>query len=288
MVYVIIIAYTDISRIQKLVYDFDNYILQEHQIIVVDNKGDTEIESFVTNHKRCKYLSKGNLGYGKGFNYAIQSIYLNPTDLFLLSNDDISISTDAMQQLFKGLKESKSINLHTGLIMPMFVDKQMNAQLDRYENITGISNNLSTVHFGPAALWLMTYGLIQKVGGFLPLFFMYAEDKEYVFRIRSLGITPLLAHNSHVEHVFEYPPKDNSIRLEKERNTIASHYLNLNRDKLNPHIVACKGMIYSIVTLQPARLFYGVLGYIKFLLMISNLSNSRKKIKSKAPFLFLK
>src|SRR5436853_176799 len=66
-----------------------------------------------------------------------------------------------------------------------------------------IRNNLQPVYFVPfvnAAIWLISRKCIQEVGGFDPLFFMYAEDDDYCCRLRLHGLHIGIVPTAHAYH----------------------------------------------------------------------------------------
>ena len=92
---------------------------------------------------------------------------------------------------------------------------------------------------------------------------MYGEDLELLNRASYYGFKHYLVHDSLVLHDFDYPPKDESLRLMKETNLIAAHYLDLN-SRWKGHVFATKGLIVSFSRGQFTRFKFIFLGYLQF------------------------
>ncbi len=287
MVYIVLVSYSkfsDISNFLQSVMNSENIALS---LIIMDNLGDKELKHWASTFERASYYSEGNLGYGSAINFAVKKINLETNDQVIICNDDLQIKVNTFRLLLDGYKALKARCLNLGPVSPWFMRDTGEDQSTRYENIKNLGNDVLKVDFSPAAMWLLDYDLIKLVGGFLPEFFMYAEDKEYVFRAKALGFDLYTFRNIEVVHNFDYPPKSKPLRIEKIRNTFLADFLNNSGNSRNPHIHVVKALLVSLRDRDLSRFHNYVVGYFRFVKNIQSFRKIKQSHKGSVPFRYV-
>lgn len=207
------------------------------KVIVVDNKSTDNTVSIIKKEFKEVLLIKceSNLGFGKANNLGFKKALELDAEYFMLVNQDVYLKPNTIKVLLGGF------NHGYGLISPMHMDGK-GSQLDLYFQscLSPVScpNLLSdmmlnkqlkpiySVDFVNAAVWMINKQTLEKVGGFNPYFFHYAEDDDYINRCKfkeiKVGVMP---------KVFIYHD-----RIQKYRGVRTSHFENVEDVKLmNPN-----------------------------------------------------
>jgi GT2 family glycosyltransferase len=148
------------------------------EIYVVDNGQETSWDDSELNI--AKYESLGNIGFGKGMNHLMSHAFADPsTQWFLCLNPDGILHHKALNEL---IKSSKS-NPHSLIEARQFPEEH----LKDYDTQT-----LETLWASGACL-LIPKGIFEKTKGFDSNFFMYLEDVDLSWRVRSAGFSVKIA-----------------------------------------------------------------------------------------------
>lgn len=206
-IYIIIVTYNAESWIDYSVGKLRE-IKTQHKIIVVDNNSQDNTCKLVSrNYPEVDLIKlKDNIGFGRANNLGIKKAYDNAADYILLLNQDAWLEQpDALDLLIKAHKVSDGF----GIISPFHLDGTNNSLDYNFNNY--ISSNkkivsdlylkeksnldeIYSIRFVNAAIWLLPRQTVKLVGGFNPLFFMYGEDAEYINRCRyhnlKVGVVP--------------------------------------------------------------------------------------------------
>jgi len=173
-------------------------------IIIVDNASTDETTTIITRefqNSRLIRLNK-NLGFAQANNRGIQLALSLGADYVLLLNQDAKVQADTVGLLIQASEQHPAF----GILSPMHVayDKpEIETSFFAFinNNVAFISdillnrlNEIYEIEFCNAAIWLLTRAVIEKIGGFDPIFFMYGEDNDYCYRARmhgyKIGIIP--------------------------------------------------------------------------------------------------
>ncbi len=177
--------------------------------IVVDNASTDGTRTHIPEHypEAIWMPQDHNLGFGRanniGINYAIQ----NGAEFVLLLNQDATIAPNALS-LMTASSDGES------LISPLHLngdgtklDFMFRESLRRSENEMLddllVRQQPSQYYESSeicAACWLMPIGLINKIGGFNPLFFHYSEDNNYYHRLVYHQVKTLLVPQARMLH----------------------------------------------------------------------------------------
>jgi GT2 family glycosyltransferase len=173
-------------------------------VVVVDNASTDETVDIVSKaYPEVKLLQmEENIGFGKANNKGIRYALLEGADYVLLLNQDAKVESSMIGQLVNHLETNPDF----GIISPLHLDydgQGIDSGFLNYinSNVCLMSDfyfarlaQLYEIPFVPAAIWLLTRQLLEQVGGFDPLFFMYGEDVDLCNRARfhgfKIGLAP--------------------------------------------------------------------------------------------------
>lgn len=205
----VVVTYNGAEWIEKCLSSLVNSAMKgEHQVIVIDNSSvDGTIPIIKNQFPQVELVETGdNLGFGKANNIGILKAIERNADYVFLLNQDAWVDTDTIQRLVSVSSENKEY----GIVSPMhlngdrsYIDYYVNAYIaknqsisrhilsDRYQNKT---DQIYTIDFVNAAIWLLPLDCVKKIGLFDPVFFHYGEDKNYANRVKyhnyKIGLVP--------------------------------------------------------------------------------------------------
>ncbi|GHT46533.1 glycosyl transferase [Bacteroidia bacterium] len=219
-VFVIIVTYNGRKWYDKCFENLRNSSIPV-QTVVIDNASTDDTVSYIRENYPEIYLieSNKNLGFGKANNIGIEYALERDCDYIFLLNQDAYIDPDTIKKLI----EISIENPEYGIISPM----QLNGRKDDFDkgfsiwvkhlwNFNTYTNlflsekldkKVYPVKFVMAALWLLPYQCVNKIGGFDPIFPHYGEDVDYVNRVHyhgyKAGICPsAIGYHDREERIF--------------------------------------------------------------------------------------
>jgi GT2 family glycosyltransferase len=189
------------------------------------------------------------LGFGQANNIGIKYALAQGAEYVFLLNQDAYLQEGCIETLIETHKK----NTAYGILSPIHLNGQGN-RLDRnfsnYINYTANPDFYSDfvlkkplqeiyeVPFVNAAGWLLSRDILEKVGGFDPIFFHYGEDDNYCQRARfhgfKIGVVPttFLYHDR-----AERPKKEikhaSSAYFELKEKNFKVKYANINEENLD-------------------------------------------------------
>lgn len=224
-------------------YNFERWIdrclgslrSSEHPVdtVVIDNASqDQTLRRIKKDYPEVRLIeSKTNLGFGQanniGMKMALEEGY---THVFLL-NQDAWIDPNTIGTLVDLSQRHPSY----GILSPVHLTGKGDkpdpgfghyAELQTLQDLP--SEEILQVPFVNAAFWMIPIHVLQKVGGFCPLFYHYGEDKDFVNRLHyhqyQVGYSPQVFGN----HDREYRPLTHEGFLRTESVYHLSEYVNIN------------------------------------------------------------
>ena len=224
-------------------YNFERWIdrclgslrSSEHPVdtVVIDNASqDQTLRRIKKDYPEVRLIeSKTNLGFGQanniGMKMALEEGY---THVFLL-NQDAWIDPNTIGTLVDLSQRHPSY----GILSPVHLTGKGDkpdpgfghyAELQTLQDLP--SEDILQVPFVNAAFWMIPIHVLQKVGGFCPLFYHYGEDKDFVNRLHyhqyQVGYSPQVFGN----HDREYRPSTHEGFLRTESVYHLSEYVNIN------------------------------------------------------------
>ncbi|MNK18134.1 N-acetylglucosaminyl-diphospho-decaprenol L-rhamnosyltransferase [compost metagenome] len=227
-IFVIVIIYNGMRNdwIQKC---FSSIIASNTsvEIIAVDNNSSDESVQFIKNNfpKTILVESNVNLGFGGANNLGLKYALKQGGEYFLLLNQDARVQKNTIENLVNISIQ----NTEYGVISPIHLNGDGSALDFNFSNyispnkcknlysdfaLRKVENKLYESNFICAAAWLVTKDCLEKVGGFNPSFFHYAEDDNYIHRLKFKGLKIGVYPDSFIYHDREQ--RDNSKHFNKE------------------------------------------------------------------------
>ena len=168
--------------------------------VVIDNGSqDNTVELVRERFPEVRFIPTGkNLGFGRANNIGMKIALDEGYDAVFLLNQDAWIDSETIGTLAKLCEE----NPDYGILSPIHLngaaswfDKGFAAYANIPETQTieafrtaHTSDTLIEVPFVNAAFWFIPRRVLEKVGGFCPLFYHYGEDVDYVNRLRHFSL----------------------------------------------------------------------------------------------------
>ena len=201
-VFIIVVTYNSLPWIETCLRSCGDY-----KIVIVDNNSSDQTISHIQSHFPKVHLlpQSKNLGFGQANNLGISYALKQGAEYIFLLNQDAYLQEGCIDILIEIHKKNTSY----GILSPIHLNGQGN-RLDRnFSNYVNYAANpdfysdfilkkplreIYEVPFVNAAGWLLSRDILEKVGGFDPIFFHYGEDDNYCQRARfhdfKIGVVP--------------------------------------------------------------------------------------------------
>lgn len=220
------------------------------KIIAIDNNSSDNSVEFIKKNYPEVYLieNKENKGFGGANNQGLKYALENGAEYFFLLNQDAWVDSNTIENLVKISK----VDSDFGVVSPIHLNGNGNALDYNFSNyvvpnncenlysdlaLNKVENKIYESEFICAAAWLLTKKCLEKVGGFSPTFFHYAEDDNYIHRLKYKGLKIGVYPKVFIYHDRE--GRDNSkffnSKVSHERKLLLefsnpNHLININRD----------------------------------------------------------
>jgi GT2 family glycosyltransferase len=178
-------------------------------LLVVDNASTDDSKEIISRFPNVNLIkNQENLGFGKANNLGIKYALTHGAEYILLLNQDVKIDEFMVENLLNVYCKYREY----GLLSPLQLDYEGeginsrivgNLKSNNQLLSDAILGNLQEIYdlpFIPAAIWLIPTQILEKIGGFDPIFFMYGEDTDYCHRVRFHGFKIGLVPNARAFH----------------------------------------------------------------------------------------
>ena len=176
--------------------------------LVIDNGSTDGTLDYIREHypEAILFPQEKNLGFGQANNVGIRYALAHGADYCLLLNQDAAISANAMElMLAQSDGESLLSPIHMNGDGTRLDNSFRDASLARCKTLLNdiFADTLKPVYkCGEicAACWFLPRTVIEKIGGFNPLFFHYSEDNNYYQRLVYHHVKILLVPQARMYH----------------------------------------------------------------------------------------
>lgn len=199
-VYVVIVTFNGKQWVGPCFSSIYNSTLPLMTIVVDNGSTDGTPEMIKKQFPNVEIIqSKTNIGFGGANNLGIKKAYHAGADFIFLLNQDAWLEISTIEKLISAHKKQPEFDI----VSPMHLNAKGSA-LDygfscyiSPENCKGlysdifVKKNIDQIYnatFVNAAGWLITRDCISKIGGFNPSFYHYAEDNNYLHRLKYFGL----------------------------------------------------------------------------------------------------
>lgn len=200
-------------------------------VIVVDNcSQDNTIDLIKQNYPEVVLIENyTNEGFGRANNKGLDFAVKNHGDFVFLLNQDAWIDTDVIETLLKTFKDHPEY----GILSPVHLTgtgDALDPAFANYSKLKNLENLISLKDKQPvkvnminAAFWMIPNDILQKIGGFSPIFYHYGEDIDYVNRLHYHGYNIGFCSN-----VFGYHYRENRNPMKESLVFQLTEYSNIN------------------------------------------------------------
>lgn len=300
-VYIIIVTYNAMKWVDRCLGS-----LRESEMpcapVIVDNLSKDETVSYIREHYPEVHLiaNNENRGFGQANNQGIEWAYAQGATHFFLLNQDAWVLPETISNLVRaqdkyGLAVVSPIHLNgSGDVMdfPFFSYVVM-----KQKNISFVSDlainkrkDFYEVPFVNAAAWVVSRRCIEKIGGFDPIFFIYAEDTNYVLRMKyhreKLAIIP----SAFIHHDRGIHGNSQVYNKRAVLSRLLTTYTNINEPRFHPcwkrtklHLWHFKNASGALIKLRLTEFYNIIQGYFLFFRLIPKVNKSREQNKQVGP-----
>ena len=163
-------------------------ISAKHEIVVVDNASDDKSTELAKSYATHVISNSENVGFGAACNQGAK--LLTTTHVFFL-NPDALLSEDAVCELEKTIEKFPEAGGFGPRVKNLGQTKSFRSKSyiegGRYLDESQVPNHNTEVDFIDGAALICNLELFLKLGGFDESIFLYYEDDDLCYRIRSCG-----------------------------------------------------------------------------------------------------
>ena len=210
---VIIVSYNGEKWIYECIRSIMNNSYDHYEIVVVDNASQDATASIIKENFRevILFKQKRNIGFGKGANVGIRYAMSQKADYILLLNQDIKLERNCIEYMIAVCDQNRKIGIASPLQMN-YDGSQIDPHFrrlynlksdikDANEDIIKGSLEVDTV-IGASMLFRTT--VIESIGGFDPLYFLYHEEGDLCRRAKYHGfqihiIPKAIVYHKHIQ-----------------------------------------------------------------------------------------
>lgn len=207
-IFTIIVTYNGMKWLKRCLDSLRSSTMPTIPVVIDNNSTDGSVSFVKENYPEAIVFQQDkNLGFGQANNIGIRYALENAADFVMLLNQDAYLEKDALELMTKECDENS-------LISPIQMNGDGSAFDFGFKNDTLLKsdssylddlacNNLKARYkIGEtcAACWLLPKKIIEKIGGFNPLFFHYGEDNNYYNRLFFHGIETYIVPKAFVYH----------------------------------------------------------------------------------------
>lgn len=193
-IYCVIVTYNGMSWIDWCLQGLRSSNIAIIPIIVDNCSTDGTLAHIEQHYPECVVLAQArNLGFGQANNIGIQYAMSHEASHVLLLNQDATIQPSTIEKLLanddgKHILTPVHLNGKGQQIDPLFYNRtilgsaKQNGLAEDFL-LRGATKDYYEVEYANAACWLLPKTIIEKIGGFNPLFTQYGEDDNYIQRV---------------------------------------------------------------------------------------------------------
>ena len=256
-VLVIIVSYNFEPWIERCLGSLRLSLYPVDTIVIDNGSKDRTIQRIEKDFPEVRLLPQTeNLGFGKANNIGMKIAFKEGYDFVFLLNQDAWIDSNTIGKL---VELSQSYPQY-GILSPVHLTGKGDrpdpgfghyAQIQQLDPLP--DKEIVTIPFANAAFWMIPVSVLEKVGGFCPLFYHYGEDKDFVNRLYyhqyQVGYSPNVFGN----HDREYRPMTTEGFLRTEYVYHLSEFANINY----PWIKAFGYSVLAVLKKAMTSLFAG-------------------------------
>lgn len=214
MIYTVIVTFNGARWIRKCLESIRQSRVPVKCVVVDNCSTDDTVQIINRDFQDIIFIqSKQNVGFGKGNNIGIKYAMEHGCDAVFLLNQDAWIEPDTIGNLIKHHDE--------GILSPIHMNGDGNDLQSNFKEyslripelyrdaILGQKAPAYETSFVNAAAWYIPRFILEKIGGFNPIFFYRGEDNNYIDRAHYFGIKQYIITDAVIYHDADKRPKRN-------------------------------------------------------------------------------
>ncbi len=203
----IVVFGTNINELNKVISHMNLKSIQiSYDLIVIDNKGDKNTETYCVNHGITYLKTYKNLGFGAGHNLAAKHFDFSH-NIQLILNPDVLISDKHIIDAFNYIDQNENISLLSPKLLnedgsiqyicrflpspisltKRFISKVFNLKANPLEDKLNLSNNHIEVPSIHGACFFVRTNDFKSINGFDERYFLYVEDIDLCRELSEYG-----------------------------------------------------------------------------------------------------
>ena len=206
LVYIVVLNWNGWPDTIECLKSLEDQSYDHYDIVVVDNGStDDSVQRIRTAFPALKLLETGkNLGFSAGNNVGIRYALSHDADFVWLLNNDTAVQRQTLAQMVDVAVADRNVGAVGSIIMD--VDDSARVQAWGGGNVRfwcGRSQNAKVpakLDYLTAASLLVPHSVFERVGLLDERYFLYWEDVDFSFRIRSAGYSLAVSEKSLVMH----------------------------------------------------------------------------------------
>ena len=296
-VYVIIVTYNAMRWVDRCLGSLRDSDMPCVPVIV-DNLSKDETVAYIQDNYPEAYLivNKENRGFGQANNQGVEWAYAQGATHFFLLNQYAWLKPDTIRNMVEvqdkyDFAVVSPIHLNgsgdkiDSLFFSYVVMKPKNINLVS-DLVTCGLKQFYEVPFVNAAAWMVSRRCIEKIGGFDPIFFIYAEDTNYIYRLKyhheKLAIVP----SAFIYHDREIHGNNQVYNKRAVVSRLLTTYTNINEPRFHPcwkrmklHLWHFKNALLALIKLRFDEFKKVIQGYGLYFCTMPKIKRSRTQNK---------
>ena len=250
-VLVIIISYNFEHWMDKCLGSLRQSTCPIHAIVIDNGSLDHTVQRIRKDYPEVRLIvNSKNLGFGSANNIGMKIAIEEKYDYVFLMNQDTWIEPQTIQILV----ETSLAHPNYGILSPIHLTAKGDKLDSGFADYSGYKqleelplSPITPIPFINAAFWMIPIAVLEKIGGFSPLFFHNGEDIDFVNRLHfhgyEIGYVPAIAY-----HDREMRPVTKAIEYRNKKAYLLTVFANINLPFLKAFVKAIGGGCKLVLT----------------------------------------
>jgi GT2 family glycosyltransferase len=184
-----IVYYQDQESLLNLLASLEQQSLKPGHVFITDNNSDQSLS--LRNYSFTVQITKldENKGFAAGANVALKNAINNNFNNLMLLSQDVILDSSSAAQMVAELVSSK------GIVFPTMYNRNTNQVFSKGGSVNKISGSIKLLtsrtpknpEWADGSCLVFTKEVFNSIEGFYEKFFMYFEDVDFCYRVKSKG-----------------------------------------------------------------------------------------------------
>ena len=184
-----IVYYQDQESLLNLLVSLEQQSVKPGHVFITDNNSDQSLS--LRNYSFTVQITKldENKGFAAGANVALKNAINNNFNNLMLLSQDVILDSSSAAQMVAELVSSK------GIVFPTMYNRNTNQVFSKGGSVNKISGSIKLLtsrtpknpEWADGSCLVFTKEVFNSIEGFYEKFFMYFEDVDFCYRVKSKG-----------------------------------------------------------------------------------------------------